>query len=924
MAVNVSVKVIDQYNNPLSNHTIIFTAVGFKSSVNSNISRPSSSYSPTKTETTNSSGIANVTFPSDTGGELVEYTFYDDTASGKTATATINQYERVDTDGIKYAKTETYQITIKSDTTYYYVVRTEINGSAVPNMTISYGSQTAQTTNSLLSYCKAYLTGTTSSAKIYAYGTYNNKNYTGSATVKGLTSLNWSSATTITLTTNSELYKYSITVQDQLGRAVSDAQVQISGGTLAYVTPATTNSDGVATFNLDFSSSQFITRPPTNYTVTKSGYVTVSGKLTTPSKKDGSFVSLYYISNTTATTDTAITIYGNCYDATTTKPLEGVNFNMTDTGGTTTVLATTNDYGYYSAEIMIDPSYQSYSFTKDGYVMETNTLFNSDKPRFTEDLKWDQILWQTSLPANVDDSMAYKEWLIANRNKYYENLSESNFQMAKRESIEKCVPSTTPNDKKNNQMISKKEIVNTNGYIFTLHDYGLGYKSCPFAHSLSRTGVSDDATFKFNGTQTVTLSKAYAPFGFNLKYGLKDSFGIYNIYAERIGSSVNAKKMANFVAGIARRFGMYLSESEISSMQSRITKNKGKSSPTSLITIWSETIAISIKTTLTNMFPDSSFIFSGDSVTEDSYKTDYSTPATSTIKSVFSGCKWGEETNPIGLFKSCHSMETLDMPNTFLDVNSIENLAVDCDSLETVNLDCREMRRNATGMKAQNAFLNCTSLKKVSLKNLFSTPPDFECLTGMFNNCQSLEDIYLYGFDASNLNIDSNQMFNNCYSLKHIYLDNNEYVNDIISLIESNINFNCEIMEGDNNSISINTYTDDTLYDFTVTVRDRNSEYYGGEYPQYSNVSGVDFSIYTKFTDSDGNSTLFRRAKSHGAASVTIRVKQDDILCIGVDALNNEDNYTLANGSEYQLPELASLYTITNRNLNIIIPLIHR
>ena len=199
------------------------------------------------------------------------------------------------------------------------------------------------------------------------------------------------------------------------------------------------------------------------------------------------------------------------------------------------------------------------------------------------------------------------------------------------------------------------------------------------------------------------------------------------------------------------------------------------------------------------------------------------------------------------IFDNCTSLKEFSIRNySFSSLTTLNNFFVKIKgSLETVNIDV-EMPK-LTSMSQM--FKDATKLKTVTFGNSFTTEKVTN-MSGMFQNCYSLESLDISGFDTANVTNMSN-MFNSCYSLTAL---------DISSFDTSGISSgsNLNDMFGSSSNDSVNNKTESNL---TTIYASESTEVAFKKYPS----QGVFGAKLTKLTG--GNDTTFDTVTASGDGS---------------------------------------------------------
>lgn len=467
----INVKVVDSEGRllPIHNMKLFVTQTG-SDLINTDTDLPPG-YNRTYTAQTSTDGIAQFTIPSQSNSVPRSCYVQDTTWNSDPKTIDIRLYNNNVGDyeneiAVVAPNPIEYTVANKQSTgssQYYYNVRTTVNGTAVGNIAITAG--TIHTTTSNFSWSKglANFTASTSTVIVQAQGTYNGTTYYGNATVKGEQNSTPSTPTDIPLNTGGTLVRYTTRVytvnvkskHNSVG--ISDATVALCRKTTAVVgdenfifyapvCDGITNSAGTYTDTLRFATTE-LNKWPNYYKITKNGYKQEIGKLESISSNSSTTVVYLY---------EAIDVYGKCYDATTTKPLSGatmaIKYDSADTSQYETV-ARSDENGYYSATLGLGQPFYRCVFARDGYYHEDNILM-SGQTSFWGSMQWDQIFWQ-ALPTDVNKSIMYKEWLIANHGSDFEKLNEDRFQVVPSANIKKIATMATFNNYADKQGVPK-------------------------------------------------------------------------------------------------------------------------------------------------------------------------------------------------------------------------------------------------------------------------------------------------------------------------------------------------------------------------------------------------------------------------------------------------------------------------------------
>ena len=158
----------------------------------------------------------------------------------------------------------------------------------------------------------------------------------------------------------------------------------------------------------------------------------------------------------------------------------------------------------------------------------------------------------------------------------------------------------------------------------------------------------------------------------------------------------------------------------------------------------------------------------------------------------------------IGMFKSCESLEILDLSNfdtshvtaiqymffecknlkqikginNFNTINAINMHSMFAENRELIFLDLTKFNTcNVTDMEYM--FYECIKLKEIKGINNFNTI-NVTKMTGMFENCNELEYLDLSNFNTSKVT-DMGSMFKKCYKLKEIKGINNFDISKVIN-----------------------------------------------------------------------------------------------------------------------------------------------
>lgn len=900
MNVKYTVKVVDEFGRKCTNHRMVFTAVSVGIVNGSSTSQPLSNYTKTREGTTDSNGLASVYFPTDDNGNYpIDYNIVDSTVGGAQSSYKLTIFLSIE-DGVSTAPTVNYTSTASASVYRYQIyVQKGISyrAQAVSGATVSYRTTSALTDSS--GY--ATFTANTSPITVTASRKFSDGTYTGSTSATGATGSAALQTATISIFKQDSIvlpstYRYNVYVKKQNGSAISGACVAFFGMNVETET-AVTDSSGLA-YVIYKRTASSPTDLPTQYTVTKSGYVTVSGNLATATAVSGALLS--YASNNTAVTDESVTVQGICYDASTASPLSGVAFTMyygTSSTSTATTVATSNSSGYYSAELMKDPTYWKYAFTKDGYVAEDNTLFGDSLPRFLENVRWDQILWKGSLPENVNNSCAYKEWMIANRGEDFTTLPENLFQMVPKESLDsKVLFVTEPNSK---QIVPKTYIDKNHSYRFTLADWAKNYSGTTFIRSNDKFGQTGGTfSLMYDNSNIKQCMKNDTPYGWN--FYTKETYDECNIYlVAKNFTSNSANRIIKILQGTLWKRGIKLSPTKADSLVKSLVKNDG-----SKVTVYSthEKMANDIFRELANsefadiqrptidQFPHS--VFSVSPI----IKWADSTLLVSQAKS-----KWG--TNSVyGLFSGFTMLKEIYWYNTPRGIDTYDSFAEGAESLENVTLT----DPNACPLSSSeeitftNAFYDCTSLQHVVLENIFNhdmMPDNFD---NMFYNCRSLKSVSFKGLDLQDApgSVPIN-MFGRCYNLERVTFTDCTDVSK--SMIYSAITMDDE-----------STFTNVQLYGNSITMLTVVGTHafsvnfiYGGDDYTFTGSTPFNctFSIYYKADE------VFHRLY-HGVNTYRYpvnRIRNGENIYIEVDPL--PDGYimgTYYNGQKSMMKELAT------------------
>lgn len=458
----------------------------------------------------------------------------------------------------------TYTVANKQSTgssKYYYSIKTTVNGTAVGNIAIT--ADTVHTTTSNFSWSKgrADFTASTSTVIVKAQGTYNGTTYYGNATVTGEKNSTPSTPTDIPLNTGSTLVRYTtrvytVNVKSKYNSVgISDATISLCRKTSAIVgnknlifyapvCEGITNSAGTYTDTLKFATTE-LNKWPTYYKITKNGYKQEIGELESVSSNSSTTVVYLY---------EAIDVYGKCYDATTTEPLSGVTMNIkydsADTSQYETV-ATSDENGYYSATLGLGQPFYRCVFARDGYYPEDNILM-SGQASFWGNMQWDQIFWQNSLPTDVNKSIMYKEWLIANHGSSFEKLNEDRFQVVPSANIKKIATMATFNNYADKQGVPKTvSFDDGNGITFHVDTdivYNNGWNGKNLCMTVSESGVKNYALSSMKENYFIPL-REYAGDYFNaFKNGLTRS-GKTSTIAVTSKGSLGTRDATDFFSG---------------------------------------------------------------------------------------------------------------------------------------------------------------------------------------------------------------------------------------------------------------------------------------------------------------------------------------------------------------------------------------
>lgn len=532
----INVKVVDSEGRLQPNHNIVLTVTKVGDNLMSIDTGFPSGYLKQYTATSSTDAIATFTIPA--YSEKVPRVFYLQDTTYKTANSsgiTINTYafniaDSANETAVVMPNPVTYTVknnassgstgTTTSTTTYRYTIQTRINGNNMSGMTVTYLGGSGITSGSMGTYS---FNSRIQYLPVSASGIYNNVRYQGSITATGSTL--FISNTVINMTSTVTSYTYDLKVIDggtRLKGVVSDVSINADGTLVVF---GSTNESGICTFHLTKSRSGIVSLTPSlsTYTAGRDGYKTVSGSVVSVKAVN----SNTYSSLTTITMYKALSIYGRCYDATTTKPLSGVSFNVYyDSANTSSYVteAVSDENGLYYATMGNGQKFYKWEFVKDGYVHEDNIMI-SGLTMFQHDMQWDQIFWQNSLPTDVNKSIIYKEWLIANRSKTFENLPEDRFQVVQSQNIKKMATNATFNDFRATQGVPKNypfnDIEGFTFYVDTDKINTYGYNGRVFACTRNED-MSTAATYYMSSlNDTIFIPQKDIKYGFALSYSGK-------------------------------------------------------------------------------------------------------------------------------------------------------------------------------------------------------------------------------------------------------------------------------------------------------------------------------------------------------------------------------------------------------------------
>lgn len=130
-----------------------------------------------------------------------------------------------------------------------------------------------------------------------------------------------------------------------------------------------------------------------------------------------------------------------------------------------------------------------------------------------------------------------------------------------------------------------------------------------------------------------------------------------------------------------------------------------------------------------------------------------------------SGFNTAKVKNMNGMFWGCLALEELDLSSfNTSKVNKYEHMFTNCRNMKKVNLSSFD---TSIAYSMQYMFQNCSSLVELDLSN-FNTK-NVEVMAEMFSGCTSLEKLNISSFRTPNLYW-INDMFNNCSALKSVDL----------------------------------------------------------------------------------------------------------------------------------------------------------
>lgn len=923
MRIKYSVKVTDQNGDVCVNHKMQFTATKMGTINGGDVSNPSSDYNTAQIGTTDSTGTASVYYSSDSQKKYpTEYTIQDITTKGKLAVYNLTLFTYLESDGTGIAPTVKYMASIVNTRYNYKVIACQGSSlrTTVSGATISCNNSSVITNSSGI----ATFTANTASATVTASKTISGHIWTGSTTANGTTGSSPSTYFIHMYQSSLDLssqynFSYYVWVKNQIGEPIKNANVSFFGMTVE-TNSVMTDTSGLAHISYTRTITGSTSIPPSDlpsqYTVTKGGYVTITNKLATLSKTPISGLSQVntYYSYNTGVTDESVTIQGICYDASTAAALSGVTFTIyygAESASTATTVAKTNSLGYYSADIMKDPAYWKYEFTKTGYVAESNTLFGNSLPRFTEDVRWDQILWKGNLPENVDTSCAYKEWLIANRGENFGNLPENIFQMVKYNSLNGEVSIDTSNITDGKQIVSKKNIGYSygNAYRFILNDYTSAYNGLTLLNLKLRNGdvsYSSGITFSenSNGDYIIkTILKNDVPYGWSFNVVGRENVTPLNGTIKTPATVYRAETIANYLADALWQCGIKMSYNS----KKTIATNLVRSGTTTLYTSVYNIVA-KINEILKSQTGFTDLCTTALGIGGVSFRQ---TPAighiSSTLKAFASNTPFGGQ-DASSLFASCQILSEINWSNIGCTISQFDNFCSNAESLQIVRIEDTAISNSKRDSSSSftYAFSDCTSLHDVILGYIFGPDLFSGDLDSMFTNCRSLETITFKGIDTF---INSGtEMFYGCYNLKRIdFVDcTDDFIQEIYNILNDNSEPSFGVNEPEGNLI---TLTVDEQSCPTVELKFVYNA--SGYYDNVATPLKCNFSLYLI-----NNNEFYLLHKGTNESSYTTRVAYGDKIAVAIDSL--PIGYHLPNGSTRTAKEFAASKTVGNTGLTWI------